>query len=307
MIFALSRTPQQYESQTLQDRALSVIPLDRIYAEAEEKGKADSSWGHQDHVIRALMAWFKNDFFTWVNSPACSRCQGETQGQGAGQPTDQERRDGAGRTEVYWCPHCSRQERFPRYDHPAKLLETRRGRCGEWANCFTLLVRALGSRARWVWNAEDHVWTEVWSEKQGRWIHADSCENAWGTPKVYAEGWGKKMSYCIGFGVDSVQDVTPRYVRTESQSLPRNRGSEETLRKAIVDLNRQLRSHLPPSERAVLEEQDVKELGNLEKLKWNRAHADAIPTKTEELQGRQSGNAEWKRARGEDGKGPGAA
>ena len=56
---------------------------------------------------------------------------------------------------------CGRITRFPRYNHAGKLLETRRGRCGEWAQAFILCCRALKYDARYVLDWNDHVWTEA--------------------------------------------------------------------------------------------------------------------------------------------------
>jgi peptide-N4-(N-acetyl-beta-glucosaminyl)asparagine amidase len=59
-------------------------------------------------------------------------------------PTPEEMYYGASRVEAYSCPKCGMLIRFPRFNSVDKLMDTRVGRCGEWANCFTFFCHILG-------------------------------------------------------------------------------------------------------------------------------------------------------------------
>ena len=155
-----------------------------------------------------MLHWFKNSFFTWVDNPLCSICGGRTTIAGNTPSTPDDLKWGATRVEAHRCTQCQAITRFPRYNQPSKLLETRAGRCGEWANCFTLCCRAIGFEARAVIDWTDHVWTEVFSNYQQRWLHCDPCEDVCDKPLLYEAGWGKELSYIIAFSCDQVAEMS---------------------------------------------------------------------------------------------------
>ena len=143
--------------------------------------------------------------------------------------------------EIYKCSGCNTIIRFPRYNHARILLETRRGRCGEWAQCFTLCCRAVGLQARIVVDFTDHVWTEVWSRRDQRFIHADSCEKICDEPLLYEKGWGKKLNYCIAVGWAGYADVSFNYtLDVEAMKSRRKLVTEQQLTQLIEEQNQQV-------------------------------------------------------------------
>ncbi|KAI3320664.1 hypothetical protein HD806DRAFT_524673 [Xylariaceae sp. AK1471] len=257
ILSSLSRTPLMWDNPGLLDEALQRIPLSRIYDEAEDEANTfvaiamsteapHPDWGYQDCVVRALMRWFKNDYFTWVNNPLCDFCLHPTMSRGVTGPNQEERVFSALRVELYQCTAagCSRFTRFPRYADPMFCI-------------------AIGARARWVWNAEDYLWVEIYSRHVHRWVHVDVLQGAWDNPLLYSERWGKAMSYCIAFSTEGAVDVTRRYVRQEKLLKSRNRCSELALFYMLKKITVERRDKLSKENQERLRLEDAAEQNEL--------------------------------------------
>jgi peptide-N4-(N-acetyl-beta-glucosaminyl)asparagine amidase len=189
------------------------------------------------------------------------------------------------------CSTCSSEYRFPRYNSPRKLLETRTGRCGEAANLFTCLCRALSYRARYIHDPTDHVWTEVYSEHEHRWLHCDACENLCDSPLVYEKGWKKNLSFCIAFAYDHIQDVTWRYVTDFKQTKQRRNINEKDFANIIHRINQKIQSQINQQEKTKIISRQIEDIVSMLR--------EQNVTKESESQGRQSGSLAWKLSRGE--------
>ncbi len=285
------RKVRGYEQPSLQRACLSCIPIPLIYERAREgmkgennKGTSTSSannllpqWDRE--FLGKLAQWFKKDFFRWpAGKPRSVHASDEgvkCSNQGGEAANESEQIFGAGNTEKYKCDRTQQLQRFPRYNNVLKLLETRLGRCGEWANCFTAMLRAVGFEARHVVDHTDHVWSEILLKKTGQstaaggqesttassssssyhWVHTDSCECAIDSPLVYEQGWGKKLTYCIAYGRDHCVDVTRRYTRKRIGELTRTSLPPEPVLKNVHIM---LRNYLEDEDVAIAQLQKMK-------------------------------------------------
>ncbi|XP_055942127.1 peptide-N(4)-(N-acetyl-beta-glucosaminyl)asparagine amidase-like isoform X2 [Argiope bruennichi] len=283
-----------WKDDSLLQCALTLIPADELRVRATVKYSSlpeSNNVDIDDLLLLELLEWFKEDFFKWLDAPKCDTCDVVTEKKGFVTPTQDEAKWDARTVEHFECPKCEKTYRFPRFNHPRKLLETRRGRCGEWANCFTLLCIALGYDSRFVIDWTDHVWTEVYSHSNKQWLHCDPCENVCDKPLMYEVGWNKKLKYVIAIGRYEIQDVTWRYTRNFEDVLKRrNVCREEFLLHCILTLQEKLQKSLSPPQLKELKERRARELAEF----LSPAQPDSG-----NYSGRTSGSLSWRLARGE--------
>eukprot|EP00039_Didymoeca_costata_P010367 m.139476 g.139476 ORF g.139476 m.139476 type:complete len:428 (+) comp14801_c0_seq3:217-1500(+) len=281
-----------YKSSSNQAKARAVIPIKEL--EQNAALRSDPGLGQRDYLLKELLNWFKTNFFTWVDTLPCQVCGKKTKTERMLQPTNDDLRFGAQRVEGHLCTEnpSHGHTRFPRYNDPVKLLESRRGRCGEWANCFVLCAASLGFEVRYILDFEDHVWAEAHSDHLQRWIHCDPCENAFDAPMMYETGWGKKLSYVFAFSTEEVRDVTWRYSKKTKQTMrKRTQYQEGPLAAAMLQINERKRKD--EQTRRKLDRRHVREL-----VEFVSKQTYLRP---EETRGRQTGSLEWRRERGELG------
>jgi len=98
-----------------------------------------------------------------------------------------------------------------RHNDPIEILAYGKGKCGEFSILFTALCLAHNYRARLILDMSDHVWTEVWNEKQKRWVHVDPSAKKIDDPEMYERGWKKDLKEVYAFENGNMQNVTSRY------------------------------------------------------------------------------------------------
>lgn len=117
-----------------------------------------------------------------------------------------------------------------RHEDPIEILEYGKGRCGEFAIAYTALCLAFDVEARMVICLSDHVWSEVFLEDEGRWMHVEPTDKLWDDPYLYSrprdqEGRGKDFGgkdkvYALENG--KIEEITKNYIWEEEPTNPTN-------------------------------------------------------------------------------------
>jgi peptide-N4-(N-acetyl-beta-glucosaminyl)asparagine amidase len=263
---------------------------------------------NSEQYVKLLLKWYKKEYFSWCNKPKCPKCgqndKNLTIVSYKGKPNESELKYLAYKTEVYICNNCQLEVRFPRCNNPIILLETRTGRCSEWSNLFGAILYTCGFKVRLINNFEDHVWNEFYNEEEQRWIHLDSCEQAYDTPLVYEQGWGRVMTFILGMSDDGLVEVTPRYVKDwKIISERRSEKMEIKLGNILEDVNKKMTCGISQEEKNNIENRRKNEIKDFEeKIKKDMMENNLDNNgkiKDEEKIGRQSGSLEWRKNRGE--------
>ncbi|CAN0154893.1 unnamed protein product [Ectocarpus fasciculatus] len=213
-------------------------------ADARALGVFDSGRPEEETLssIKTILEWFRQDFpYYYSGCHACGNGDNNTF-VGYVHPTADEREFRAGLTEVYLCSSCGHVSRFPRYTAVSKVLDTQRGRCGEYSVLMLRLLEALGYTCRWVVDWADHVWVEARVGR--RWVHVDPCEAAVDEPLLY-ESWGKNQTYILAFSPTEVVDVTETYTSDFEAAKARRDVDPETMAALLAEATETLRQEKP--------------------------------------------------------------
>ncbi|KAL0214407.1 hypothetical protein P9112_006591 [Eukaryota sp. TZLM1-RC] len=289
----LMQQRSEYETPHLQSHVLKHIPILPLLQDSLTHGASppfvDTSSPSFESVVRSqltichesecaeklfkgVLDWFHSTF-QFVKQLSCEVCQSQTESAGRAQPNFNEQIGRAQIVELYKCTKCSHFTRFPRYNSVIAILESKRGRCGEFVQAFACILRSLLFKVRIVNDFKDHLWVEIRSPfiNNGHWTHVDPCEKSVNKPLLYSKGWKKKYSMVLAFDSNSVVDVTTRYQKGSELINARRKKllgpqANEWLSTLIVILSKHKQINLSIDDVRWIEDDVRKEIDELKSL-----------------------------------------
>lgn len=129
-----------YKDLQLHTKVKEICPWEQLSLESSKKMSKIKRNSTEDTIkidsrdlfLIELLNWFKKDYFQWFQEPICKQCSTDNKliQMKLNRYSDsnfEEKKWRASNVEIYKCLLCNNESRFPRYNHPLKLLETRTG------------------------------------------------------------------------------------------------------------------------------------------------------------------------------------